>query len=178
MTAAISAIGLCLTFSSTGFAQSVKPSVSPVQIKGFDYRFIAKRRLHMHVCKVEACGIGSKVSYLFLPADKAPSFEHFKNSRRRIAHILRQRAPNGAQLYFEKPTVRKNSVITVFSQFRKVTLVSGKTLFTKSTVVHSKTTSISLISSSPKRAAAHANRSKFGVALAKMIRKLQGDRVD
>ncbi len=159
-----------LTTSTTASAQDTKLQLSPVKIEGFQYRYIAKAKLHMNVCKKPACGRGSKVSYIFLRKVDQPNFQTFSNNRKRIANILRQRTPAGTSLEFSKPKVRKNAVITVFSQMRKATNANGQVHYTMSTVVHTPINSISLISSSPIKKHAQANRSKFGVALTKMIR--------
>jgi len=168
-------VGLGLLAGVSGASgQDLKGRLTPVQIEGFQYRYIAKANLHMYVCKSARCGIGSKVSYIFMRKVAEPSFEVFSNNRKRIAHILRQRAPMGTMLEFAKPKVRKNRFITVFSQLRKESKANGQVLYIMSSVIHTPINAISLISSSPDRKQVSDNRKKFGVALTKMVRAVVG----
>ena len=174
-TIAVLIVGLGLVGGVTsGYGQDSKVRLKPVQIEGFQYRYIAKANLHMYVCKRAECGAGSKVSYIFLRKVGQPSFEVFAKNRKRIAYILRQRAPMGTMLEFAKPKVRKNRFLTVFSQLRKASKANGEVLYTMSSVIHTPVNAISLISSSPDRKMVSDNRKKFGVALAKMMRAAVG----
>ena len=167
----VAIINLCLaTCLTTANAQSLKQQIMPIKIDGFEYRYIAKAKLHMNICKNAQCGQGSKVSYIFLPKVDNPSFKTFSNDRKRIAYILRQRAPAGTSFEFSNPKLRKNSFATVFSQLRKTTNSNGQVLFTMSSVIHTPINSVSMISSSTNRKNVTANRATFGVAITKMIR--------
>ena len=165
---------LAVSGSNTANAQSTKWRLTPVKIDGFQYRYIAKAKLHMNICKSPQCGRGSKVSYIFLKNNTNPNFKTYVKNRKQIANILRQRAPNGSTLEFAKPKVRKNTFATVFSQLRKATNANGQVLYTMSTSIHTPIKTISLISSSRTYEHVKANRSKFGVALTKMIRTTLG----
>lgn len=157
---------MAMAFVVLGPSIAQKPSKDPpVAISGFEYQFIASRKIHMNVCKRASCAVGSRVSYITGGPNPNPDFAAFKRNRKSINAALSARAPAGTTFNFGDPTRKKDKLFTLFVATREQSSPNRPTLFVKSTEMYSKNVTIHVISSSTVKEAVDVNSNLFVGAL-------------
>src|SRR5262249_43089946 len=99
----------------------------PAAVSGFRYQLMAQG-IHMNICEAETCTRGSKVSYLFAPANPSPSFDQYRAERAKIADALRKAALPGTIIMFAPLEQTKDKVFTIFKANRTETYPDGKSM--------------------------------------------------
>lgn len=137
----------------------------PVRIGAFEYQYVPENRIHMNFCRVQECVPGSKVSYILYPPVQDPDFEEYKQSQKTVLSALKEHAPKGVTIIVGEPKRVQNEIWTSFSTSRETRSADGQQVFTTATLIYTKYVAISLISSSPVKAAVEGNGSAFVVGL-------------
>ena len=132
----------------------------PVTIGGFSYSF-TPQRIHMNICDTDICGLGSKVSYVFYPAQPGLTFEAWKAQRKVIEKELKAHLPARAVFKVRPPTQSKDKVFSIFESKRTVTMPDGQTQVTISQLLLTKAMSIELISSGKEEKQVEINLALF-----------------
>jgi hypothetical protein len=151
-------------------AQAHAQERPPATVGGFRYQLL-QQRLHMNVCEAAMCTPGSKVSYLFLPPDPAPSFEKYQADRATIAEALRKRAAPGTALVFTPIERTKDKAFTIFKANREESYPDGRRMYFLNWRVHGAYATGEIISSSPSKKAAEQNLALFAIPVMMTLMK-------
>lgn len=134
----------------------------PIIIEAYKYHYNPEIRAFINDCREQSCVLGSKVSYILNPPQANPDFEQYRELHNDIRADLEKRAvESGMTVVMDEPQQERNETGTIFSSFREVRLADGRQIFSKTSVIYTELVTITLISTSPDRAAIESNARGF-----------------
>lgn len=119
----------------------------------------------MNVCREVSCVPGSRVSYVLYGRTGKPDFEEFRVTQGKVFSALKARASKGVTMILTPAERSSDKTFTIYTSVREARLENGETLFTKSTLIYRKSTTISVISSAKDMKTTDANRALFMAGL-------------
>ena len=158
------AFGWVSLWAGGGVAEDAAKKGPPVSVGGFSYKYIPTGEIYSFICEAEDCVPGSKVSYQLYPPDK-PDFEKYKQTQEQLKSYFRKTPAIGSRVKFGTPRQIDGEHFTVFDSTREQQTPDGGTWFTRSSMLHGKSVTVSLISSSKDEKARDANDARFAAGL-------------